>query len=233
MKVFAHRGVSALYPENSQTALSACKDQGIYGLEIDVFQTKDDFLIVHDTWLSRLFGINKKVTELDSKQTAELICPDGKSIPNLEWLIREFAEQKLMLNIELKTIQGPDTFIAELNRLVNRYNFDPECLLISSFNHSYLNHIHQHQPDWKLGLLIAHLPISIEPYLELMPLHSIHLCIDAISTELLQALQQKAIAVYVYTVDQKPDIEFLYQHQVAGIFANHPEQAHKIINNLI
>ncbi len=233
MKVFAHRGVSALFPENSQSALRACKDSNMNGVEIDLFQAGDDFFIVHDPWLSRLFGINKKITEMDEAQAATLLCQDGKLIPNLEWLIKEFTQQSLILNIELKTVKSIDTFIQQLSELIEKYQFSPERLLISSFDHRYLKRVSEQRPNWKLGLLIAHHPLDISPYFSMLSLYSLHLCIDAISAELLQAAQQYSVQVFVYTVDQKIDIEFLQQHKVDGIFANHPEQAYKIINKLI
>lgn len=233
MKVFAHRGVSALFPENSQSALNACKDCNIDGLEIDLFQAGDDFFIVHDPWLSRLFGINKKITEMDATEAAELLCQDGKRIPNLEWLIKAFAKQSLMLNIELKTVKSIDTFIQQLSVLMEKYQFASERLLISSFDHRYLKQINEQRPNWKLGLLIAHHPLDITSYFSILPLYSLHLCIDAISAELIQQARQHTAQIFVYTVDQKIDIEFLQQHKVDGIFANHPEQAYKTINKLI
>lgn len=233
MKVFAHRGISALYQENSQMAISACKGEAFYGVEIDLFQADQDFFLMHDPWLSRVFGINKKITKIADEELTGLICQDGKPIPNLEWLIAELADQPLMLNIELKEIKDIDLFVARLSELMEKYHFNPDNLLISSFNHPYLTRINQQRKNWQLGLLLAHHPLDVRPYLTLMPLHSIHLCVDAISTELVQAAKQESIEVYVYTVDQVIDIEFLYQSGVDGIFANHPAQAHKIINNLI
>lgn len=233
MKVFAHRGISALFPENSQSALIACKDSNIDGLEVDLFQAGNDFFIVHDPWLSRLFGINKKITDMDTTEVATLLCQDGKLIPNLEWLIKTFAQQTLMLNIELKTVTSIHTFIQRLSELIDKYQFAPERLLLSSFDHRYLKHISLQRPNWKLGLLIAHHPLDITPYFSLFPVYSLHLCIDAISAELLHAAKHHPAQVFVYTVDQKIDIEWLQTLKIDGIFANHPHQAYKIINKLI
>lgn len=233
MKVFAHRGISALYQENSQTAITACKGEAFFGVEVDLFQAEHDFYLMHDAWLSRVFGINKKVTEIADDELTGLICQDGNPIPNLEWLIAELADESLMLNIELKEIKDIDLFIERLSKYIDKYQFNPSNILISSFNHPYLQYISRQRPLWQLGLLLAHHPLDIKPYLTLMPLYSLHLCIEAISTELIQAAQQTGIQVYVYTVDQVIDIEFLYQSKVDGIFANHPAQAHKIINKLI
>lgn len=233
MKVFAHRGISALHPENSQSAVKACKGESFYGIEVDLFQVGANFFLMHDPWLSRVFGINKKVTSTTEHELNQLICPDAKPIPDLEWLISELSDQSLMLNIEIKEIKDIDLFIDRLATLLEEYSFAAQNLLISSFNHIYLKHISERKPDWQLGLLLAHHPLDIQPYLELMPIHSIHLSIEVISAELIRAAKQQKLQVFVYTVDQVIDIEFLYENNVDGIFANHPAQAYKIINNLI
>ncbi len=233
MKVFAHRGISALYPENSRTAISACKDKAFHGIEVDLFQAEQKFFVVHDPWLSRLFGINKKVTECSDEEITQLVCQDHQAIPTLEWLISELAEQELTLNIELKTIQNVELFINQLADYVVKYDFDESKLLISSFNHPYLQTISRLKPNWKIGLLLAHHPLDIKTYLNQMPIHSLHLCIDAISSQLIEEAKQNSTEIYVYTVDQFIDINFLHSSKVDGIFANHPEQAYKIVNKLI
>ena len=233
MKIFAHRGISALYPENSQSAISACTNEFMHGVEIDLFQAEEDFFVVHDPWLSRLFGINKKITSASARSLKELVCQDNRPIPTLEWLLAHLADKNLTLNIELKTVLDIKHFIKKMNELIAKYQFPAHLLLISSFNHQYLATIHQQQPNWKLGMLIAHLPLSIEQYVNQLPLFSIHLCIDAISADLIKEIKQHKLQDYVYTVDQQEDIKWLAANKVDGIFANHPEQAHKIVNNLM
>lgn len=233
MKIFAHRGVSALYPENSQSAILACDNSCMHGIEVDIFQAENEFFIVHDPWLSRLFGINKKVTASSSEEIAGLVCLDNKPIPTLDWLIENLAGKNLTINIEIKTILNIDGFIAHLHALLKKHNFPEELILISSFNHEYLAHIHSHKPEWKLGMLIAHLPLCIDSYVNKIPLHSMHLSVDAINARVIADFKKKNLQVYVYTVDQAEDIKWLAENKVDGIFANHPEQAYKIVNNLM
>lgn len=233
MKVFAHRGVSALYPENSKTALAACLNSDIFGVEIDLYQAGDDFFISHDPWLSRLFGINKKLTNLTTSEATKLLCQDGQTIANLEWLIKTFAGQKLMLNIELKAINDLELFANKLTSLMTQYNFDLSDLLLSSFYHPYLQQLQQLQPDWPIGVLLAHCPLDVSAYFQQLKLYSLHLSVEAISADLVAVAKQHNIQVFVYTVDQAEDIQQLLDYKVDGIFANHPEQASKIIKNLI
>jgi glycerophosphoryl diester phosphodiesterase len=56
---------------------------------------------------------------------------------------------------------------------------------------------------------------------------------DAINARVIAEFKEKKLQVYVYTVDQAEDILWLAENKVDGIFANHPEQAYKIVNSLM
>lgn len=47
MNIYAHRGNSGFFPENTMYAFKKSLDLGIYGIEIDVQKTKDGILVVH------------------------------------------------------------------------------------------------------------------------------------------------------------------------------------------
>lgn len=233
MKVFAHRGISALHPENSQTALSHCNNAKMHGVEVDIFQVESEFYIVHDRWLTRTFNIDKKITELSTKEASKLLGRDGKPIPTLTWLIKEFAGKNLELNLELKQVRDIDLFIEQLFQLCIESNFPIELIIISSFNHQYLKAISEQQPEVKIGLLMANYPIDIGSTFHHFPIYSVHLDMDCISSELIQSIKQLGFPVYVFTVDQHSEIEWLHNNKVDGIFANNPENAYEIINKLI
>ncbi|MCK5520663.1 MAG: glycerophosphodiester phosphodiesterase, partial [Candidatus Marinimicrobia bacterium] len=49
MNIFAHRGLSEKYPENSLAAFRAAIEQGVEGIELDIIMTKDEeFVVSHD-----------------------------------------------------------------------------------------------------------------------------------------------------------------------------------------
>ena len=56
MKVFAHRGFSYRYPENTLLAFKEALKLDIYGIELDVHKSKDGKLvIIHDEDIKRTF----------------------------------------------------------------------------------------------------------------------------------------------------------------------------------
>lgn len=55
--IFAHRGLSTVFPENTMASFRAAKDAGIPGIELDVHLTKDGKLVVfHDDTTKRIVG---------------------------------------------------------------------------------------------------------------------------------------------------------------------------------
>ncbi len=54
MDIFAHRGVSASYPENTIAAFQAASKLPIAGIELDVHLTADkEVVVIHDETINR------------------------------------------------------------------------------------------------------------------------------------------------------------------------------------
>ena len=54
MRVFAHRGYSGKYPENTMLAFREAEKTGADGIELDVQLSKDgELVIIHDETLDR------------------------------------------------------------------------------------------------------------------------------------------------------------------------------------
>ena len=55
MRIFAHRGNSSVYPENTMAAFRSALSVGAEGIETDVHLTKDGILVItHDEEISRV-----------------------------------------------------------------------------------------------------------------------------------------------------------------------------------
>jgi len=71
MRIYAHRGISDAYPENSESAIKEAFNRG-FDVELDIRFTADKkIVIMHDSNLVRLCGINKNITELSSKEISK------------------------------------------------------------------------------------------------------------------------------------------------------------------
>lgn len=111
MKIWAHRGCSQRYPENTITAFSkALEVKGLTGIELDIQMTRDnEIVVIHDERVDRTTdgtGYVKDFTYLQIRQLA-IEAGNGKkerisSIIDVLDLMQEEMKSGLLLNIELK-----------------------------------------------------------------------------------------------------------------------------------
>ena len=124
MWVFAHRGESAIYPENSRDAIAACDSSEMDGIEVDLYQAGDRFVVFHDRWRMRVLGLQKKVTDLTSEELERIVGRDDKPLPDLAWLLKTAKDKELTLNIELKNIH------VSHHQRSDEYLFTGECICV-------------------------------------------------------------------------------------------------------
>jgi glycerophosphoryl diester phosphodiesterase len=90
VRVFAHRGFSGVYPENTEIAFSMALELGVDGIEFDVRTTKDGHMVaIHDPTVDRTSNGSGAVSELTLEQIKNL---DAGS-----WVSPEFAGQRFMI----------------------------------------------------------------------------------------------------------------------------------------
>ncbi len=112
-KVWAHRGCSFAYPENTLEAFeAAAKIKGITGIELDVQLTSDGEIVVfHDENVTRVTDGDGAVKDYTLKELKNLQVAPGSdkstTIPTLSEvlaLLKPYCEKDgLLINIELKT----------------------------------------------------------------------------------------------------------------------------------
>src|SRR3989344_4636323 len=72
MQILAHRGIMYKYPENSIISFKNALANG-FGIELDIHRTKDGSLVViHDSNLKRLTGVDASVMDLDIEEIKKL-----------------------------------------------------------------------------------------------------------------------------------------------------------------
>ena len=108
MRVFAHRGYSGRYPENTMTAFREAMKAGTDGIELDVQLSKDgQLVIIHDETLDRTTtgkGYVKDYTLSELKQLdASGRFLTGERIPAFEEYCEWVKDTSLVTNVELKT----------------------------------------------------------------------------------------------------------------------------------
>lgn len=178
IKIWAHRGCSYKYPENTLAAFeAACQIEHITGIELDVQRTKDGKLAVfHDDTLERLMGIEGNIEDYTMEQLKGFPFKDWKCgeqkgyadirIPTLEevlCLIKPFSQEKgILVNIELKNnknlYEGMEKQLIEVVRKHGMKQF----VVYSSFNKESLKELRRQEPDCKIAVLGSDIQDCIE-----------------------------------------------------------------------
>ena len=141
--IFAHRGASAVAPENTLPAFVKALELGADGIELDVQATADGELVVlHD------FNLERTTTGaglLRKRTLAQLVDVDagirfndafaGTPIPTLEQVF-ELTAGRCIVNVEIKNMDwdgGPEA--RPLTRMIQRRRLHGQ-VIVSSFNPS-------------------------------------------------------------------------------------------------
>ncbi|MGB1293248.1 MAG: glycerophosphodiester phosphodiesterase, partial [Pseudoalteromonas sp.] len=174
MKIFAHRGASGSYPENTQSAIKAAVDILVDGIEVDVQSCLDDYMIIHDTWLDRTTSGRGKVNNLTREQIQQFDAGNGEYVPTLSQLL-EWVNNSTLINLELKHTFSLDKFVTLIEASVAANKLSRDNLLVSSFDHHQLMWLKQQLPWVKIGALTASIPINYAEFAQRLHAYSIHI----------------------------------------------------------
>ena len=224
MLVLAHRGASAIAPENTLLAMRKAIEMGVDGIEIDVHEVEGEYLVIHDRWLHRTTKVRGRLTDFSLAQLRELDAGQGQRIPTL-WEIMQEIGGRCSLNIELKGVTQVIPILRLLDRAVEELGFTISQFLLSSFNHHLLFEIKQLRPDILTGALTASCPIDYAAFAHTLQAYSIHIYLDFVNPAFVADAKDKELQVYVYTVDEVEDMDMLRAWGVDGIFTNVPDRA--------
>lgn len=230
MHVFAHRGASGDFPENTLLAVEQAISQGAYGVEIDVQQCLDGCVVFHNRkvlWRGKLHFISS----LTLPQIKQIPLPHGQYIPTLEEVLQT-VNGRCVVNIELKTIHTLEWIGDILGRALREYHFAPEQLLVSAFNHRLLLEVSNWQMGVKIGALTASLPRDYAGFAVDLQATSVHADINVVDAALIADTHARGMQLFVYTVDDEDDIEQLITWQADGIFSNFPGKGRAIVQRI-
>ena len=159
MRVFAHRGYSGLYPENTMLAFDKAREAGCKAMELDVHLSKDgQLVIIHDETLDRTTNVKGLVCSYDFSELQTFnagTAEEFQSIPSLETYCKWAKKHGIFTNIEIKTNLIYYPFIEEkVLALLEKYGL-VEQTLISSFNHGSVIRMRQLRPEIQCAFLVG------------------------------------------------------------------------------
>jgi glycerophosphoryl diester phosphodiesterase len=149
MLIYAHRGWSSRYPENTLRAFAEAISLGVDGIELDVQLSADGVpVVIHDRELSRTTDGNGHVDEATLAVLQSLNAGEGERIPTLHQVL-ELVEDTVHLDIEIKAPDAGSAVLSELR------GFPQVRWAISSFDWHMLRQLRQADDSIELWPLAA------------------------------------------------------------------------------
>jgi glycerophosphoryl diester phosphodiesterase len=224
MHIIAHRGVSAHYLENTILAFEKALELEVYGIELDLHQVEDEFVIFHDFSLDRLRNLRVNLAELSVVQISKIRLKDKYKIPMLGDIF-DLVKGNCMLNLELKYVREPERLLMQVKRYIRQFHGD---VVLSSFNHPLIRQlqlIDKEQDDTnniKFAALIGHLPLDMAQYAIDMGVDIAAIDAELVTPEFATHAHAHHIDVWSYTVDFKAGFKKLKEMGVDAVFSNDP-----------
>ena len=239
MKIWAHRGCSQMYPENTLLAFEkAVEIDGLTGIELDVQLTRDGYLAVcHDERVDRTTDGIGELRQYSLAELKKLRIDAGnhtyQQIPLLEEvfdLLQEHLKKGLKLNIELKNSVFPyEGMEKKVIELVHRYGLQKH-VVYSSFYALSLERIKSLDPGAETGILDTKVSDCLYKLKGGCGAHALHPFWKGIDVpkEKLEGYSVRAwLAGHLYP--EKPtgnrlNLKTLEQKGITDVFLNEPEK---------
>tara|TARA_Y100001001_G_scaffold66901_1_gene64579 strand:- start:1355 stop:2053 length:699 start_codon:yes stop_codon:yes gene_type:complete len=230
MLILAHRGASKAAPENTIKAFRLAFEQNADGIEFDTYQHDSGIIVFHDRTLSRRAREPGYLLDVPWQSLREMNIGDGERIPTLTETLNCVPKDK-WCNIEIKHLHDVDSWVKSVKAAVKESNISIDKLLISSFNHHWLNAITHQWPEVKIGALSASYELDCTASARALNAYSVNIALDAVDKQFVQTAQQDGFDVFVYTVDEPRDMLMLKEWGVTGIFTNVPDLALDVLSS--
>lgn len=231
MKIWAHRGASAEAPENTLAAFSRAMDAQVHGIELDVYAIDGERFVFHDRYLERLTATPGRLKDLSQQQIRELRVFGQQAIPTLREALMHI-NGRCHVNIELKGDVPSPELLSDIDYALANTQFELTQILVSSFNHHWLQRLKHRRPEVNIGALTTCCPLDYCAFASRLSAVAAHIDVDFVTQELVDDGHRRNLEVYVFTVDEQHDIEELHTMGVDGIFTNNPVFAQNILKGL-
>ncbi len=233
MQIFAHRGFSSQYPENTMTAFRKALEAGADGIELDARLTLDGKIVVmHDPSVDRTTNGKGKVRDLTFAEILGLdagikkgIVFENEPVPVLEQVFDELGG-KLLLNVELCNYEeGDNRQLANMAvELIEKYKL-VDSVIISSFRFNNLVYVKDKNPNISCGLLAKQGLMGM--FARNLLNHSVsvdalHPFYTDVNANMVHREQECGRKVRAWTVNDPKDIRTLYDLGVDAIFTDDP-----------
>jgi glycerophosphoryl diester phosphodiesterase len=241
----AHRGASALAPENTMEAFRLAVESGAGGLELDVHLTRDGHVVViHDPTLNRTTNGTGAVgamtlDELREADAGHNFSPDhentfpyrglGLRIPTLTEVLREFPG--VAVNIDMKADRpGIEAAVLELLREAGA---EGRALVVSSrrsavgrFRRMSGGRVSTGASRWEAGIFYLFSNLRLERFLrpayDALQVPLSHRGLPLVTRRFVQAAHAAGVRVDAWTINETEEMRRLLDLGVDVIMTDRP-----------
>ncbi|MFK5923361.1 MAG: glycerophosphodiester phosphodiesterase family protein [Verrucomicrobiota bacterium] len=232
-KIIAHRGASAVAPENTLVAIKAAAEAGADWVEWDTRVTADGVLILqHDETLEKYLGKKGRVEiekmKFEESQTYDVgwwfaKSFEGARMPSLQQAI-EASLPKMLPLIERKSGS------AQQHVEVIRKMKVEDQVVVQAFDWKFLKQLRQLAPEIKMGALGSK-AIKEKQFKQLFELKPEYVGWGSgdLKRSDVERFHAKGIKVLVWTVDAEKEIRKFIEWGVDGIITNDPANTREVV----
>ncbi|WP_404382530.1 glycerophosphodiester phosphodiesterase [Caenispirillum salinarum] len=228
--VIAHRGASAVAPENTLAAFRRAADEGAAWIECDVKLTADGRpVVIHDDTLERTTDGGGAVADAPLDTIGALDAGGwfdpafrGEPVPTLEETLDLLAELGLGANIEIKPCKGRERETAEVVAALVAAQGRDVPVLFSSFSHESLAAARDTAPSVPRGLLVWELPGDWQKLAETLDVVAIHADHATLKPDQVADVHSAGYRVLAYTVNDEATARVLVEAGVNAIITDAP-----------
>ena len=212
--IIAHRGASAVAPENTIAAFQAAIDAGADGIEFDVRLAGDGVpVVIHDETLYRTAGVRGRVADMSFDQLSQF------DVPSVAQLFELFQSNNMLLNLELKEKQIQ--LIERCCHLVENYGLKDRTIF-SCFEHSALQTIKNIDSTLKTAALFNSSDAFILKRAREIGADGIALHHRLANSSLVDEANCAGFKVAVWTVDDPAWVRHAQEIGVYALITNNP-----------
>ncbi|WP_421383976.1 glycerophosphodiester phosphodiesterase [Bacillus salacetis] len=243
--IVAHRGASALAPENTISAFDMAVSLGADYIEVDVQMTKDGKIVaMHDVTVDRTTNGTGRIKNLTYENLAVLDAGSwfspkfkGEKVPSLETILDRY-EGRIGILIELKHPSIYPDIEEELAAILNERltsNESPANIIVQSFDKQSIQEFHQLMPIIPTGIIIGTSEFSSEE--DLFAVDGFASFINPKATlvdaNFMQQAKDRNLNVFTWTVSDSKTAQNLRNLNVNGIITNYPAERYYTSDGLL
>jgi glycerophosphoryl diester phosphodiesterase len=250
----AHRGASALAPENTIEAFRLAVEAGAGGLELDVHMTRDGHIVViHDATVDRTTNGSGAVSEMTLDELRRLdaghtFSPDGGPtppyrgrgvrVPTLGEVLQGFPVVAVNIEIKAGTPGIEETVLGvlrEANALGRALVVSTPHDIVKRFRKVSGGHVSTGASRWEIGVFYISSRVRLErlvrPAYDALQVPLRHRGIPVVTPRFVRAAHARGVRVDAWTINQADEMRRLLDLGVDVIMTDRPGTLAEVLEN--